>query len=79
MANLTFYTLASYGLCYILMEAKVFNFIRDKVTKIKLSEVTTQIARLSKGSTVKDKQVLGMMRYYQLLKEVKETCKCEDC
>ena len=53
--------------------------VDDKVTKIKLSEVTTQIARLSKGSTVKDKQVLGLMRYYQLLKEVKETCKCEDC
>ena len=53
--------------------------VEDKVTKIKLAEVTTQIARLSKGSTVKDKQVLGMMRYYQLLKEVKETCKCKDC
>ena len=53
--------------------------VEDKITKIKLAEVTNQIARLSKGSTVKDKQVLGMMRYYQLLKEVKETCKCEDC
>ncbi len=53
--------------------------VEDKITKIKLAEVTNQIARLSKGSTVKDKQVLGMMRYYQLLKEVKETCKCKDC
>ena len=53
--------------------------VSDKVTKIKLAEVTNQIARLSKGSTVKDKQVLGMMRYYQLLKEVKETCECENC
>ena len=53
--------------------------VDDKVTKIKLAEVTNQIARLSKGSTVKDKQVLGMMRYYQLLKEVKETCECENC
>ena len=53
--------------------------VDDKITKIKLAEVTTQIARLSKGSTVKDKQVLGMMRYYQLLKEVKETCECENC
>ena len=44
--------------------------VKDKVTKIKLAEVTNQIVRLSKGSTVKDKQVLGMMRYYQLLKEV---------
>jgi len=38
VADLIFYTLASYGLCYILMEAKVFNFIRDKVTKIKFFE-----------------------------------------
>ena len=53
--------------------------VSDKVTKIKLAEVTNQIVRLSKGSTVKDKQVLGMMRYYQLLKEVKETCECENC
>ena len=53
--------------------------VDDKVTKIKLSEVTNQIARLSRGATVKDKQVLGMMRYYQLLREVKDTCKCEDC
>ena len=53
--------------------------VTDKITKIKLAEVTNQIARLSKGSTVKDKQVLGMMRYYQLLKEVKETCECENC
>ena len=53
--------------------------VEDKITKIKLAEVTNQIARLSRGSTVKDKQVLGMMRYYQLLKEVKETCTCEDC
>ena len=36
VADLLFYTFASYGLCYILMEAKVFNFVRDKITKIKL-------------------------------------------
>ena len=38
MADLLFYTLASYGLCYILMEAKIFNFVRDKITKIKFFE-----------------------------------------
>ena len=53
--------------------------VGDKITKIKLAEVTNQIARLGKGSTVRDKQVLGLMRYYQLLREVKETCSCEDC
>jgi len=35
MADLLFYTFASYGLCYILMEAKILNFARDKITKIK--------------------------------------------
>ena len=50
--------------------------VDDKITKIKLVEVIKQAGRLSKGSIVKDKQVLGLMRYYQLLKEVKETCKC---
>ena len=35
MANLVFYTLSSYGLCYILMEAKILNFVRDKITKLK--------------------------------------------
>jgi hypothetical protein len=35
VADLIFYTLTSYGLCYILMEAKVLNFVRDKITKIK--------------------------------------------
>jgi hypothetical protein len=35
VADLIFYTLASYGLCYILMEAKILNFVRDKITKLK--------------------------------------------
>ncbi len=35
VADLIFYTLASYGLCYILMEAKILNFVRDKITRIK--------------------------------------------
>ena len=34
VVDLIFYTFASYGLCYILMEAKLFNFVRDKITKI---------------------------------------------
>ena len=36
VADLILYTLASYGLCYILMEAKILKFVRDKITKIKL-------------------------------------------
>ena len=35
MADLLFYTFASYGLCYILMEAKILNFARGKITKVK--------------------------------------------
>ena len=35
MADLLFYTFASYGLCYILMEGKILNFAREKVTRVR--------------------------------------------
>jgi len=34
VVDLFFYTLASYGLCYILMEGKILNFLRDHLCKI---------------------------------------------
>jgi hypothetical protein len=45
--------------------------IDDKVTKIKLKEAINQISSLTKGKLVDDKQVVKMMRYYQLLSELK--------
>jgi len=44
--------------------------IDDKVTKIKLTEAIKQSDTLSKGKIVKDKQVVSLMRYYELIKEL---------
>jgi len=45
--------------------------VEDVVTKIKLSEAINQVENLTKGKIVKDKQVLTLMRYYELIKELK--------
>ena len=44
--------------------------VDDKVTQIKLTEVINQIDSLKKGKVVSDKQVVSMMRYYQLIGEI---------
>lgn len=44
--------------------------VDDKVTKIKLSEVINQIPNLKVGNVVKDKQIVNLMRYYELIKEL---------
>jgi len=45
--------------------------VEDKVTKIKLNEAIKQADSLMKGRIVEDKQVVTLMRYYQLVKELK--------
>ena len=45
--------------------------VSDKVTKIKLKEAINQAEALMKGRIVEDKQVVTLMRYYQLVKELK--------
>ena len=45
--------------------------VTDKVTKIKLKEAINQAETLMKGRIVEDKQVVTLMRYYQLVKELK--------
>ena len=45
--------------------------VSDKVTKIKLKEAINQAETLLKGRIVEDKQVVTLMRYYQLVKELK--------
>ena len=47
-----------------------FKKVDDKVTQIKLTEVMNQIDGLKKGKVVSDKQVVSMMRYYQLIGEI---------
>ena len=46
--------------------------VDDKVTRIKLKESVNQINNLSFGNFVKDSQVLNLMRYYELIKELKK-------
>jgi len=47
------------------------NKINDTITKIKLTESINQIDNLTKGKIVNEKQVLTLMRYYELVKEIK--------
>jgi len=44
--------------------------IDDDITRIKLQEAINQMNNLTKGSIVKDKQVISLMRYYELIKEL---------
>ena len=44
--------------------------VTDKITIIKLTEAIKQSDTLSKGKIVKDKQVVALMRYYELIKEL---------
>ena len=45
--------------------------VADDITKIKLTEAVNQIGNLTKGKIVNEKQVLTLMRYYELVKEIK--------
>tara|TARA_R100001082_G_scaffold48551_1_gene26136 strand:+ start:3118 stop:3975 length:858 start_codon:yes stop_codon:yes gene_type:complete len=45
--------------------------VDDDITRIKLSESINQISNIKKGQVVKDNQVVSLMRYYELIKELK--------
>ena len=49
---------------------KILPRVDDDITKIKLTEAIKQSDNLSKGKIVKDKQVVSLMRYYELIKEL---------
>jgi hypothetical protein len=49
---------------------KILPRVTDDITKIKLTEAIKQTTNLSKGKIVKDKQVVALMRYYELIKEL---------
>ena len=49
--------------------------VNDKITNIKLTEAIKQIENLTKGKIVNEKQVLTLMRYYELIKEIKNVHK----
>lgn len=50
--------------------------IEDPATKIKVIGVTKQVDKLKKGKNVKDEQILNLMRYYELVKEVRRVIPC---
>ena len=45
--------------------------VNDSITKIKLSEAIDYTDTATKGKIVKDKHVVALMRYYELIKEIK--------
>ena len=45
--------------------------VNDRITKIKLSEAIDYTDTGTKGKVVKDKHVVALMRYYELIKEIK--------
>ena len=49
--------------------------VDDKITKIKLNEAVNQVDSLTKGRFIKDKQVISLMRYYELIKEIRSVIK----
>ena len=49
---------------------KILPRVTDDITKIKLTEAIKQTGNLQKGKIVKDKQVVSLMRYYELIKEL---------
>ena len=49
--------------------------VDDDITRIKLTEAVNQISNLTKGKVVNEKQVLTLMRYYELVKEIKNVHK----
>ena len=51
------------------------SLVSDKVTKIKLVEAINQLKNLTKGKVVTEKQVLKLMRYYELVKEIENVHK----
>ena len=49
---------------------KILPRVNDDITKVKLTEAIKQVDGIKKGKIVKDKQVVSLMRYYELIKEL---------
>ena len=49
---------------------KILPKVDDYITKIKLSEAIKQVDTIKRGKIVKDNQVVSLMRYYELIKEL---------
>ena len=55
----------------ILASLYSWNVIVSKILRIKIAEVTNLLKDLSERHSIKDKDVLTMLRYYELVKELK--------
>jgi hypothetical protein len=54
-------------------ELKVLNSgISDKVVKIKITEVTNLLKEIASSKSIKDTHVLSLLRYHELVKELKK-------
>jgi DNA primase catalytic subunit len=49
--------------------------IEDKVTTIKLNEVLNLIKPISSKQSIKDENLVSIMQYYELVKEIKSSLK----
>lgn len=47
--------------------------VADKATNIKINESVNLLKNMNKGKSVKDDEVLALLRYYELVKELKKT------
>ena len=54
---------------------KWFDLQDDKITKIKLTEAITHTDTATKGTHVKDSNVVSLMRYYELVGELDDVHK----
>jgi len=52
--------------------------VNDKVVKIKLTEAINQAKNFTTKSVVRDNQVVTLMRYYELIKELKDVTKIKN-
>lgn len=52
--------------------SKLSKKVDDKVVKIKLNEVTNLTDGFNKIRTIRDSHILGLLRYYELIKELKK-------
>jgi hypothetical protein len=54
---------------------KASKFVKDKVVKIKLKEVSTQLKNIKDEKSVKDKHIISVLRTYDLIKELANVIK----
>jgi len=57
---------------------KLLPKVNDEITQIKLAEAIEHTDSATKGKVVRDKHVVALMRYYELIKEIKSVQSTEN-